>query len=101
MVEGIEFMKREKIDPATNKRYDEVVVLREGQEVAALPEADRLERAQALPLEEARWIATHFDEIMGREPTPDEREFWRAITDYKLHLRTLVIEEAPCDEKGD
>ncbi|MBI4318469.1 MAG: hypothetical protein HY675_08270 [Chloroflexi bacterium] len=100
-MQDIEFVKREKIDPATNRRYDEVVVLRGGHEVAALPEADRLERALALPLEEARWIATHFKEIMGREPTPDQREFWRAVTDYALHIRTLLDEHASRDQKAD
>lgn len=101
MAEDIEFVKREKIDEATNRRYDEIVVLRGGHEVAALPEADRLERALALPLEEASWIATHFEEIMGREPTSDEREFWRAVADYKLHSRTLPGEDASHDEMAD
>lgn len=93
MIEKIEFVKRETIDLAIGRKGDEVVVLRGGREVAALPEADRLEMALALPLEEVRWIAAHFKEIMRREPTSDEREFWRAVADYKLQARALFDEE--------
>jgi hypothetical protein len=48
-----------------------------------LPEADRLRRALTLPLIEIEDILKNFSAIMGREPTTDEREFWKAVLDYK------------------
>ncbi len=98
MVEMIEFRKRARIDLATNARENEVVVLRDGCEVAALPEADRLDRALALSFEEAKWIQMHFEEIMRRKPTDDELEFWRAITDYRVQTKGLLLESVSLEE---
>lgn len=98
MTRSIEFLKRETIDPLTNKKGDEVVVLRDGREVAALPEAERLDRVLALPLKEAKWIASHFDKIMLREPTPDEREFWKAIVDYKHQAKAQLDGDVSIDD---
>lgn len=83
MRSDVNFEKRVTVDPNTNRKRDEVVVIRDGREVAALPEANRLDRALGLPLEEAAWVARNFREIMHRDPTPAEGEFWRAIVDYK------------------
>lgn len=50
------------------------------------PVADRLDRALSLPLDEALWIERNFQQIMHPQPTPDEREFWRAVVDCRrLH----------------
>jgi len=70
-------------DPITKKRRDAVAVMRDGRQVAVLPEVNRLRRALNLRLEELEHIVDNFIGIMGREPTPDEREFWRAVLDYK------------------
>ena len=83
MVERIQFKEVVITDPITQKKSDAVMVIRKGRQVALLPEADRLRRALALPLREAEDIASNFSAIMGREPTTDEREFWKAILDCK------------------
>lgn len=83
MTERIEFEEVVITDPITTKRSDAVVVIRDGRQVAQLPEADRLRRALGLPLQEVEDIVNNFSIIMGREPTADEREFWRAILDFK------------------
>ena len=70
-------------DPQTNRDRDAVAVIRDGREVAVLPELDRLRRALNLSLGEIEHIVNHFPEIMNRPPTQDEREFWRAVLDYK------------------
>jgi hypothetical protein len=36
-----------------------------------------------LPVEEIEHIVDHFTQIMNREPTNDEKEFWRAVLDYR------------------
>lgn len=51
--------------------------------MALLPETDRLRRALNLSLEEIEDILNNFSVIMGREPTSDEREFWKAVADFK------------------
>ena len=83
MKENIEFETVTIIDPATNRKQDAVSVIRNGYQVALLPEADRLRRAMALSLEEVKQIIDEFPVIMNREPTRDENEFWKAIIDYK------------------
>ena len=70
-------------DPITKKERDAVAVIRNGRQVALLLEADRLRRALNLRLEEIEHIFNNFSVIMNREPTPDEREFWRAVLDFK------------------
>lgn len=83
MAERIEFKEVVTTDPVTRRKADAVMVLRNGKEVARLPEADRLRRALALPIREVEDITNNFSAIMGREPTNDEIEFWKALTDYK------------------
>lgn len=79
----IEFEKVIVTDPVTNKKRDAVGVIRNGRPVAFLPEWDRLTRALVLPLEEIEYIVDNFTKIMNREPTRDEREFWKAVLDFK------------------
>ena len=62
---------------------DGIAVIRGGRQVAVLPEADRLRRALSQPLEEIEHIATNLHELLKRDPTTDEREFWRAVLDYR------------------
>ena len=83
MTERIGFQKVIVTDPATNKKNDAVAVTHNGRQVALLPEADRLRRALNLPLEEVKHIVDDFTGIMNREPTSDEREFWKAILEFK------------------
>ena len=83
MIERIEFEEVTITDPITNKKSDAVAVIRNGQQVALLPEADRLRRALNLSLEETEFTVNNFTEIMNREPTHDESEFWKAILDFK------------------
>ena len=83
MAERIEFEEVRIADTVTNKERDGVAVIRNGRQVALLPEADRIRRALGLPLEEVEYIVDNFTKIMNREPTPDEREFWRAVLEYK------------------
>jgi len=84
MMERIKFEETKITDPVTNKRRDAVAVIRNGRQVALLPEVDRLRRALALPLEEVEHIVNNFPMIMNRQPTRDEREFWKAVLDFKL-----------------
>ena len=83
MTERVEFEEVIITDPVTNKKWDAVAVIRKGRQVALLPEADRLRRALALPLEEIEHIVNNFPVIMNRQPTRDEREFWKAVLDFK------------------
>ena len=83
MTERIEFKEIVITDPVTNKKRDAVAVIRNGCQVALLPEADRLRRALNLPLEETEYIVDNFVKIMNRQPTNDESEFWKAILDFK------------------
>jgi len=83
MRERIEFEETKITDPLTKKDRDAVAVIRNGHQVALLPEADRLRRALALPLEEIEYIVNNFPVIMNRQPTPDEKEFWEAVLDFK------------------
>lgn len=80
----IEFKEIPVKDPlAKRKRGNAIAVIRDGYQVAVLPEADRLRRALNLSVGEVRDILNNFSSIMGREPTSDEREFWRAVLDFK------------------
>jgi hypothetical protein len=83
MAECIEFEEVKITDPVTNRKQDAVAVIRNGRQVALLPEADRLRRALALPLEDIEHIVNNFPVIMKRQPTQNEREFWKAILDFK------------------
>jgi hypothetical protein len=83
MTDGVEFEEVIITDPVTNKKWDAVAVIRKGRQVALLPEADRLRRALALPLEEIEHIVNNFPMIMNRQPTGDEKEFWKAVLDFK------------------
>ena len=83
MAECIEFEKVKITDPLTNKKRDGVLVTRNGRQVALLPEADRLRRALTLSLEEITYIVDNFPAIMNRQPTQDEKEFWKAVLDFK------------------
>jgi len=76
MASDIRFEKHDSLDPKTKRKRDEVVVIRDGREVAVLPEASRLDRALSLPLEEAVWITRHFKGLMhsaacGPQPKED------------------------------
>jgi len=79
----IKFEETTITDPQTNRDRDAVSVIRNGRQVALLPEADRLRRALNLSLEDIEHIVNHFRELMNRPPTQDEREFWRAVLEYK------------------
>jgi hypothetical protein len=83
MTERIEFEETEITNPETNQSRDAIAVIRDGRQVAVLPEIDRLRRAMNLPVEEIEHIVDHFTQIMNREPTNDEKEFWRAVLDYR------------------
>jgi hypothetical protein len=83
MAKRIKFEEVIITDPVTNKKWDAVAVIRNGRQVALLPEADRLRRAPALPLEKLEHIVNNFPVIMNREPSQDEKEFWRAVLDFK------------------
>ena len=93
MTSEVRFEKRSTRDIKTNRQRGEVVVIRNGREVAVLPEAGRLDRTLSLPFDEAAWIARNFHAIMHREATPAEREFWRAVIECKrgqAHLDTGI-----------
>jgi len=76
-------------DPVTMQtRGDAIAVVRDGRQVALLPEADRLRRVLKLPLNEIEDTFNKFSTIMGREPTNDEREFWKAVLDFKREQKT-------------
>ena len=83
MTSRIGFKKTTVIDPITKKSRDAIVVIRNGRQVALLPEADRLRRALSLTLEEIEYTLNNFRRLMNRTPTPDEKEFWRAVLDFK------------------
>ena len=84
MADKIEFKELAVNDPVTKqKKGDAIAVIRNGYQVALLPEADRLRRALDLPLEEIEHIANNFRSIMKREPSGDEKEFWKAVLDFK------------------
>ena len=83
MTERIEFEETKITDPTTNQSRDAVAVIRNGRQVAVLPEADRLRRALNLRVEEIQYIVDNFKTIMKRQPTPDEAEFWKAVLDFK------------------
>jgi hypothetical protein len=83
MTERVEFEEAKITDPVTRKERDGVAVIRNGRQVALLPEADRLRRALALPLEEIEQVVNNFPAIMNRQPTRDEKEFWKAVLDFK------------------
>lgn len=82
-MKDLKFEEIEFTDKVTQKKSDAIAVIRNGKQVALLPEADRLRRALSLPVEKIQDIVTNFSGIMGRNPTSDESEFWRAILDYK------------------
>lgn len=84
MADKIEFKEVAIADPVTKqKKGDAIAVIRNGRQVALLPEADRLRRALALPLEEIDHIVNNFTGIMKRKPSGDEKEFWKAVLDFK------------------
>ena len=83
MTERIEFEETVITDPITKKSQDAVAVVRNGCQVAVLPEADRLKWALSLSLPEIEYIVDNFTAIMKRQPTRDEREFWRAVLEFK------------------
>jgi len=62
---------------------DGVAVIRGGRQVAVIPDADRLRRALDQPLEEIEYITNNLGELLKREPTLVEREFWRAVLDFR------------------
>ena len=80
----IEFKEVTFEDPITKqKKGNAIAVIRDGQQVAVLPEADRLRRALSLSVDEIKDILSNFSGIIGREPSSDEKEFWKAVLDYK------------------
>lgn len=83
MTERIEFKETVTADPVTNKKQNAVAVIRDGQQVALVGDGDRLKRALSLTLKDVEYIVNNFARIMNREPTPNEREFWRALLDFK------------------
>jgi len=83
MAKRIKFEETKITDPLTKKERNGIAVIRNGRQVALLPEADRLRRALSLPIEEIEHIVNDFPVIMNRKPTRDEREFWKAVLDFK------------------
>lgn len=83
IVEQVQFEKVVAIDPRTKKKRDAVAVIRNGHQVAILPEFDRLARALSQPLEAIYQTAHGFRAIMNRQPAHDEREFWQAVLEFK------------------
>jgi len=83
MTSRIEFEETTVTDPTTKKSRDAIVVIRNRRQVALLPEADRLRHALSLTLEEIEYTVINFTRLMNRAPTPDEREFWKAVLDFK------------------
>jgi hypothetical protein len=83
MAKRIKFEETKITDPLTKKERDGVAVIRNGRQVALLPESDRLRRALNLSLEEIEHIVNNFPVIMNRQPTQDEEEFWKAVLDFK------------------
>ena len=83
MAKQIKFEQTKITDPVTKKERDGIAVIRNGRQVALLPEADRLRRALNLSLEEIEHIVNNFPVIMNRQPTRDEKEFWKAVLDFK------------------
>ena len=79
----IKFEETTITNPQTNRDRDAVAVIRNGRQVALLPEADRLRRALNLSLSDVEHIASHFQELMNRPPSQDEQEFWKAVLEYK------------------
>ena len=79
----VEFKETFVTNPVTKKRRDAIAVIRNGRQVALLPEADRLRRALSLTPEEIEYTLNNFTRLMNRKPTPDEREFWMAVLDFK------------------
>jgi hypothetical protein len=79
----IKFKETTITDPQTNRDRDAIAVIRNGRQVAILPEIDRLGRALNLSVDDIEHIISHFRELMGRPPTQDEQEFWRAVLEYK------------------
>ncbi len=67
--------------PKQNK--DGVAAIRDGRCVAVLPEAARLDRVLSQPLEDIEYIANNLPQVLGREPSHDEQEFWRAVLDFR------------------
>lgn len=70
-------------DPLTNRKCDGVEVIRAGRQVAVIRESARLGRAMSLSLEEVEDIIDNFTAMVNREPTNDEKEFWKAVRDFK------------------
>jgi hypothetical protein len=83
MREGIKFEEAVILNPITGKKQDAIAAIRDGHQVALLPEPDRLRRALNLPLGDIEHIVANFTDIMNREPSQDEKEFWRAVLDFK------------------
>ena len=84
MSDKVEFKEVALDDQVTKqKKGDAIAVIRNGRQVALLSEADRLRRALGLPLEEIEHIVNNFTSIMKREPSGDEKEFWKAVLDFK------------------
>ncbi len=85
MTEYIKFEEEQFTDPRTKKQADAVRVIRNGKQVARLPEADRLRRALALSVAEVEDVVNNFPAIMGRQPNDNESAFWKAVLDYKYY----------------
>jgi hypothetical protein len=95
VMEKIEFQKITLKDPETKlDKGDAVVILRDGRQVAQLPEAARVTRALSLSLQEIQETIRDFTAIMGRRPTKDEKEFWKAIADYKRNQCLTEVEKS-------
>ena len=92
MAERIEFEQTKITDPQTKRKRNGVAVIRNGRQVALLPEADRLRRALSLSIEEIEHIVNNFPEIMNRQPTHNEREFWKAILDFKRSQEKTILD---------
>jgi hypothetical protein len=69
---NIRFEKRLFTDLKTSKRRNVVAVIRDGQQVALLPDWDRLRRAMNLSLEEIQLTINHFYKVIKRPPTQNE-----------------------------
>lgn len=77
-------------DRPSDKR-DGVAVIRDGRQVAVIPEAERLDRALSLPLDKIEHIVNNLRTVMlstlDREPTRDEEDFWHAVLDFQRNQK--------------
>ncbi len=81
MVSRIEFKHRSAFDPRTRQEREEVVVLREGNVVATVPEGHPLRRMLNLSEQEAAWMLNNYPEVMRLQP--EVKKILEAVIEYR------------------